>query len=67
MRASSRRLLVLNMIILIVLTAQGCTGDFVNLFAKFPSGLIGHTFSGFAQSLINAGRMEVTHATSAHS
>jgi hypothetical protein len=38
------------------------TGDFVNLFAVFPSGSAGRTLSGFTQALINAGRMEVTHA-----
>ena len=62
MRPSSRTLLGLIIAVLTVLTAQGWTGDFVNLFAVFPSGSVGHTFSGFTQALINAGRMEVTHA-----
>lgn len=62
MRPSSQTLLGLIIAILIVLTAQGWTGDFVNLFAVFPSGSVGRTLNGFTQALINAGRMEVTHA-----
>ncbi len=62
MRPSSRSLLGLTISILIVLTAQGWTGDFVNLFAVFPSGVTGHTFAGFTQALNRAGRMEVSHA-----
>ena len=62
MRPSSRTLLGLIIAVLTVLTAQGWTGDFVNLFAVFPSGLVGHTLGGFTHALINAGRMEVTHA-----
>ena len=59
---SSRTLLGLIIAVLTVLTAQGWTGDFVNLFAVFPSGSVGGTLSGFTQALINVGRMEVTHA-----
>jgi hypothetical protein len=62
MRPYSRTLLGLIIAVLTVLTAQGWTGDFVNLFAVFPSGLVSHTFGGFTHALINAGRMEVTHA-----
>ena len=62
MRPSSRPLIGLIIAILTILTAQGWTGDFVNLFAVFPSGSVGHTFGVFTQALINAGRMEVTHA-----
>jgi hypothetical protein len=62
MRPYSRTLLGLIIAVLTVLTAQGWTGDFVNLFAAFPSGSVGRTFSGLSQALINAGRMEVTHA-----
>jgi hypothetical protein len=62
MRPSSRSLLGLNIATLTLLTAQGWTGDFVNLFAVFPSGSVGRTLSGFTQALSNAGRMEVTHA-----
>jgi len=47
---------------LVLLTGQGWTGDFVNLFAVFPSGPVSRTLGGFADALINAGRMEVTHA-----
>lgn len=50
------------MAILVILTAQGWTGDFVNLFAVFPRGTVAHTLSGFAGALAGAGRMEVTHA-----
>ncbi len=62
MRPYSRVLLGLIIAVLTVLTAQGWTGDFVNLFAVFPSGSVGHTLGGFTRALINAGRMEVTHA-----
>ena len=62
MRPSSRTLMGLVIAILTILTAQGWTGDFVNLFAVFPSGLVGRTLGGFTQALINAGRMELTHA-----
>ena len=62
MRPSARSLLGLIIAVLTILTAQGWTGDFVNLFAIFPSGPVGLTVGGFAQALINAGRMEVTHA-----
>ena len=62
MRPYSRVLLGLIIAILTALTAQGWTGDFVNLFAVFPSGSVGHTLAGFTQALVNAGRMEVTHA-----
>jgi predicted benzoate:H+ symporter BenE len=63
MRPSSRSLLGLVIVALVVLTAQGWTGDFVNLFAVFPSGVTDHTLAGFTQALAQAGRMEVTHAT----
>ena len=59
---SSRTLSGLVIAILVVLTAQGWTGDFVNLFAVFPNGPVSHTLSGFTQALVKAGRMEVFHA-----
>ena len=62
MNKSPRTLFGLVMVILIVLTAQGWTGDFVNLFAVFPVNPVSHTFSGFTQSISGAGRMEVIHA-----
>ena len=63
MRRSARLLLRLIIAVLTILTAQGWTGDFVNLFALFPSGSVGRTLSGFTQALISTGRMEITHAT----
>jgi hypothetical protein len=61
MRQSSLILMGLVISILIIMTAQGWTGDFVNLFAVFPSGKVRATFSGFIQALVGAGRMEVIH------
>lgn len=58
----SRSLLGLNITILTVLTLQGWTGDFVNLFAVFPNQSVTHTLSRFTQALSGAGRMEVFHA-----
>src|SRR5271157_5414379 len=62
MQPSSRMLTGLIVSILIILTAQGWTGDFVNLFALFPIGSVGHTLGGFIQAITNVGRMEITHA-----
>jgi hypothetical protein len=60
MQPTSHTLLGLVIVVLAVLTAQGWTGDFVNLFAVFPSGSVGHTLGGFTQALMNAGRMEIS-------
>jgi hypothetical protein len=62
MRPSFRSLLGLTISILIVLTVQSWTGDFVNLFAIFPTGSVSHTFTGLTKALASAGRIEVSHA-----
>ena len=50
-------------LVLILLTVQGWTGDYVNLFAVFPSGPVTASFSGFSQALQAAGFGEVFHAS----
>jgi heme A synthase len=62
MPSSSRTVRGLTIATLVLLTGQGWTGDFVNLFAVFPSGPVSRTLGGFTRALINAGRLEVTHA-----
>ena len=49
-------------LLLIGLTVQGWLGDFVNLFAVFPNGSVGHTLDSFFQAVKAAGNMEVAHA-----
>jgi hypothetical protein len=40
---------------ILVLTAQGWTGDTVNLFTTFPPGRVDQSFSGFSSAVSNAG------------
>jgi hypothetical protein len=47
---------------LIGLTIQGWLGDFVNLFAVFPNGTVGHALGSFFRAVKDAGNMEVAHA-----
>ena len=62
MKPYSRPLLVLVILVLIGLTIQAWLGDFVNLFAVFPNGTVGHTLSSFFREVKAAGNMEVAHA-----
>jgi hypothetical protein len=62
MKPTARPLLILVIHILIGLTAQAWLGDFVNLFAVFPNGTVGHTLGGFFRAVIAAGNLEVAHA-----
>ena len=58
----SRTFFILNVVILSILFVQGWTGDFVNLFAVFPSVQFPATPGGFLTGLAGAGAMEVYHA-----
>jgi len=62
MKPYSRPLLVLVIHMLIGLTVQGWLGDFVNLFAVFPNGMVRHALGSFFRSVKTAGNMEVAHA-----
>ena len=44
-----RRLTVLTVSLIVMLSAQGWSGDYVNLFAVFPQGPFGSTLSAFTQ------------------
>jgi hypothetical protein len=61
-RGYPRSLFALNISTLAVLTLQGWTGDFVNLFAKFPDGPVTHSLNALTIALRGAGKMEVFHA-----
>ena len=50
-------------VLLILLSIQGWTGDYVNLFAVFPSGPVKISFGGLIGALEGAGFMEVFHAS----
>ena len=62
MKPYSRPLLVFVIHILIGLTIQGWLGDFVNLFAVFPNGTVGHALGSFFRAVKAAGNMDVGHA-----
>ena len=57
------RLRVSIVLLLILLSFQGWLGDYVNLFAVFPSGTVDISFSGFSKALTDAGIMEVIHGS----
>lgn len=50
--------------ILVVLTVQGWTGDFVNLFAPFstPGGSVGYSLNWLVQTLFDSGGITTYHA-----
>ena len=50
-------------VLLILLSIQGWTGDYVNLFAIFPVGSVHFSFGGLIKALEGAGSMEVFHAS----
>ena len=61
-RMASKNLRILIVVILILLTAQGWTGDFANLFAVFPTGSFSGSMTGFLQALDSAGIIVIYHA-----
>ena len=58
-----KKLKISIIVLLILLSIQGWTGDYVNLFAVFPSGPVKVSFSGLTWALESAGFMEVFHAS----
>lgn len=48
---------------IVILTVQGWTGDFVNLFAPFPSGSVSQSFGGLMTALFSAGAITAFHAS----
>jgi hypothetical protein len=50
--------------ILILITLQGLVGNYVNLFAAFPSGPVSASFSGLTQAVQKAGIATAFHAFS---
>jgi hypothetical protein len=60
--ASLQRLRLLLIVTLVVLTVQGWTGDYVNLFAAVPSGGVSHSFGGILSALSDSGDITVYHA-----
>ena len=49
--------------LLVLLSVQGWVGDYVNLFAVFPSGQVINSLGGFARALQQAGLAETFHAS----
>jgi len=52
-------------ITLVLLSIQGWTGDYANLFASFPTGAVGATLAGFWQAVGNSGVLVLYHAVEA--
>jgi hypothetical protein len=50
---------------LILLTIQGWTGDFANLFAAFPAGGVGFTIGGFLRAVAGSGPLVDYHVLEA--
>jgi hypothetical protein len=59
------RLRVTIIAVIILLTAQGWTGDFANLFATFPSGAVSFSVGSFWGAVAGAGALVVYHAIEA--
>jgi hypothetical protein len=47
---------------LVILSVQGWTGDYVNLFSVFPTGAVNSSANGLLQALQKAGQIPVYHA-----
>lgn len=58
----SRNLKASIIAILVILTAQGWTGDFTNLFAVFPTGTVAPSVSGILSALYGGGILPLYHA-----
>jgi len=56
------KLQLLTVVTLVILSIQGWTGDFVNLFSVFPMGAVDSSFSGLIRALEEAGQLPVYHA-----
>jgi cytochrome bd-type quinol oxidase subunit 1 len=52
-------------ITLVVLSIQGWTGDYANLFATFPTGAVSATLVGFWQAVGSSGALVLYHAVEA--
>lgn len=59
---SARSLRIAIIVMLVLLTAQGWTGDFANLFATFPTSATTASMSGILQAVQNAGVTVLYHA-----
>src|ERR1700733_6029708 len=59
---STRGLRVSLAAILVLLTVQGWSGDFANLFAAFPPGAVSASMSGVLQALQRAGVLVLYHS-----
>jgi heme A synthase len=58
----SSKLQILVVLTLVILSIQGWTGDFVNLFSAFPVGAVNSSFIGLFQALEEAGQLPFYHA-----
>jgi heme A synthase len=47
---------------LVILSVQGWTGDYVNLFSVFPTGAVSSSANGLLQALQKAGQVPLYHA-----
>jgi hypothetical protein len=61
-KKSSRPLKYSIILILIILTVQGWTGDFVNLFAVFQNGIVNQSLGGIITALESGGYLALFHA-----
>lgn len=59
---TSRNLRLSIVFILIILTIQGWTGDFTNLFAVFPTSKVAPSLTGIGQALNVGGVLPLYHA-----
>lgn len=51
--------------VLLLLTLQGWTGDFANLFAVFPTGAVEPSLGAFWQAVVGSGVLVAYHAVEA--
>lgn len=58
-----RNLKILIVTLLIFISIEGLTGNYVNLFSAFPSGSVALSFSGLINALQGAGLLTVFHAS----
>jgi hypothetical protein len=59
---SSRGLMLSIGAVLAILTIQGLSGDFMNLFVSFPNGAVSQSMGGLSQALDKAGFVTAYHA-----
>jgi hypothetical protein len=58
---SSRNLRISLVVTLVALTAQGWSGDSVNLFSQFPNSTVQHSFTGLWSALSTGGLIATYH------